>query len=106
MLLLQLVEFLPARVQPFAKALVAGVVGAVAPFVVAGLTTGQWDKAAIIGGIAGVLLGGGVAAVPNIKREEGFVSLPTLVYVLVAILCVLLILALLGVDLGLDVDTR
>jgi hypothetical protein len=65
-----LVELLPERLQPFAKAVVAGLLGALAPFILAGLTTGEWDKAAIIGAVSAFLLGGAVRQTPNLPNNS------------------------------------
>ena len=65
-MLYTLVELLPKKLQPFAKAVVAGLIGALAPFVITGYLTGEWDKAGIVGAISAFLLGGSVGAVPNV----------------------------------------
>lgn len=72
----QLVELLPERAQPYAKAVVAGLLGAVAPFVLAGLLTNEWDKAAIVGAVAGFLLGPSVGATPNLPNAARDVEAP------------------------------
>jgi hypothetical protein len=101
-----LVELLPARLRPKAKAVIGGALSGLVPLILAGLLLGAWDKAALVAALTALVVGPAVYAAPNLparklRPAEAGLTVVELCLIVLAIVAVLL---LLGV--GMDIDVR